>query len=199
MPVQQSGRPFFVEPCQRLDRPQIQGRLILPGLDHPGEQAVAEVFQHSQPTRRVKRQNVRRGQAQAAKIGGDPREGFNPARRQARRGVPAGRQSLFGRHARPADHAFGRRSLIHQHQRHATGRHQSLVAPRRGIARQGVALCVGQAGSLQKLEPFGLTIRTQARVLSRHHGASDGRYGLRPRGTTLPRADPGPTAPIQDR
>uniref|UniRef100_A0A0N4ZW51 Oxidoreductase n=1 Tax=Parastrongyloides trichosuri TaxID=131310 RepID=A0A0N4ZW51_PARTI len=156
---QDIGRRGGVQDGKGLDGGAVEGGGIGAVLDDAGEQGVAEILDHGQAVRGVDGDDLGRRQAERFQVRGDGGEGLDAAGRQAGDGVPAVGVAVFRRPGRIAGQALGGRDLIHQHQAGARRRGQPFIAPRRGVAGQGRADGLGQAGGAQEVETEGFAVR----------------------------------------
>ncbi len=95
---------------------EVELGLVLSLFHQPGEDSLAEVFDHGQALADIEGLDPGRREAARAQVGGGGGEGVDPPGGQARHRVPTGRLALRLRPCRIAGRAFGRGRLVHQHQ-----------------------------------------------------------------------------------
>ncbi len=156
--VKDHRRSEFVQPCLRLDGAEIKRGLILTALDQAREQVIAQIFANEQTIGGVHLENFRGRKTLSTQIMSCADKGLHPPGGQSRHGIVTRSLTLLDRFIQPAGLGFQRRRLIHQHEGGAILAHQPLVATRRGIARQRLALGFGKARTEQETLLDGLTV-----------------------------------------
>ena len=124
----------------------------------PGEKVIAQIFQQQEAVVEVLREDFRCREAALAQGVGQACKGDQIGAGQPGHGIIAQGLALFRRRVGRTGRRFCRSRRVHQHGRTGTV-HQTGIAPRRGVTRQGLALGPAPPGLVQKGVQRAFTIR----------------------------------------